>query len=127
MQDTREFGLIPNRSTPDQYLRLARWEGKWVPCVDEEGLACEEYTLTPVTWEWSLLEVRRDGNIVKRWVPTRISSARPAPPPWPRGLSGETETLRRARIRVLRLFAHVDASKGIAEPAWVEEPSAAAQ
>lgn len=124
----REFGLVYNPSDPERYVRLVRWEERWVPADD----AMEARTLVPIVWEWTLLDASRPrayhvGSAagLMKLVPTAITEMsladKPWPTVWPSDAPSETEELRRGRIRELRRACHVDAELGEMEPKWMPE------
>lgn len=107
----REYGLVHNASNPERYVRLVRWEDRWVPMGD-----MEMRTRVPVAWEYRAL----DGKLV----PVAITelAIKNWPVTWPREAAAhlESEEMRRLRIRMLRVAGHVDEAEGAVEPAWVE-------
>jgi hypothetical protein len=119
----REFGLVHNPGDAERFVRLVRWEGRWLP-ADDEGF--EVRVMVPVLWEWSELDVSNPRTLSYdgpqwRMVPTAIveQPIRRWPTVWPRDAPTETETMRRMRIRALRAACHVDPVTAKAEPAWM--------
>lgn len=114
----REFGLVRNPDTSERFVRLVRWELRW-SSVMFEGELCEEASVVPVMVIRLLLERSEGGH---KMLPVRITelSMRRWPVIWPRDVEGESEALRRSRLRAARRATHVDECKGAAEPTWVE-------
>lgn len=128
----REYGLVHNPDYSERFVRLVKWERRWLPCMDEEGEECESASLVPVAWEWTLLDVGNPRSFVYEgpsWsmTPTAIVelSMDQWRSVWPREQLPENEELRRLRIRTLRRACHVDQDKGLAEPQWQDEPARA--
>lgn len=122
----REYGLVHNPSDTARFVRLVKWEGRWSP-PDTEGY--ETYSVVPTVWEWTSLDVSNpraydyNGPVFKM-VPTAITelmAGLPVHSVWPREAPGESEVMRRERIRALRRACHVDPAVGSAEPAWIAE------
>lgn len=122
-----EYGLVPNRSTPDKFVRLVRWEGAWSPSIDPEY---ETYNVVPVVVERTLLDVSNPRSLQYngpewRLVPTAVTelTLKHWPVHWPGEAPTETETMRRERIRAARRMALLNDDRASVEPTWVDAPS----
>lgn len=119
----REYGLVHNDSDPERYVRLTKWSLKWTPGSD----GYDSCSAVPTVWEWTQLDVsnpRAYDYVGPVWklVPTAITETPVVRQvQWPREAAGESESVRRMRIRALRLACHVDPELGAAEPAWIVE------
>lgn len=129
----REYGLVHNPGDAERFVRLVKWETRWLVSGDHEGLY-ETLHMVPIVWEWGLLDVSNRQLLSYsgpewRMVPTAITEL-----PrhqwgyrvWPNEAPTENEELRRMRIKALRSACHVDPVKGAEEPEWLEPVQRAA-
>jgi len=122
----REYGLVHNPGDPERYVRLVRWEDRWVQMDD----TWEVRLRVPIVWEWTPLDVGNPRSLnysgpVWRLVLTRITELpmRSWPVRWPQDAPTETELMRMERIRAVRAACHVDQERAAAEPDWKDTAS----
>jgi hypothetical protein len=131
MKTEREFGMVPNRSNPDRYIRLVQYEqhiDSDGPDVSDPGVGKR---VTAVRREFELMDVSnpRGANYagtVWSWECVHVEELRGFPPsPHVRDPDhDEPEELRRQRILAIRLAIHTG-DKRYDIPKWAPRVAAA--